>query len=159
MTNFPHSTDLLHSFPDAPPFRAQLIPGWAKAVACIILLFSLVIIYSLFEAATTSIQIESATALACHGIGLISGISAAGLILERRWGLPLAIWASAGVLCAFAGFLIYDLFFYRRILWSMVTMECFTITIAAFYLRTLWKVRHAWKVALPEATPARRFFK
>lgn len=159
MTNAPHSSDMLDSIPDVQAFRAQLIPGWAKAVACIILLFSLVILYSLFEIATTSIEFEGITELTCFAIGLVSGISAAGLMLERRWALQLAIWSMVFVLCVFCGFLVYDLFFYRRILWLYVFLECFTITTGALYLRTLWKIRHTWKEALPEPAPARRIFK
>ncbi len=159
MTNVPHAADLLLNVPDAPPSRAQLLPGWVKAVAFIILLFSLLILYGLLIIALAFVKIDGITVPGCIAIGLFSGISTVGLMLERRWALPLAVWSSVCVVCVFTGLLVYDLFFYHHIIWTMVFIECGAITITAFYLRALWKVRHAWKVALPEATPARRFFK
>ncbi len=75
--------------------------------------------------------------------------------MEYRWAVPLSIAASAGVLLVFVGILGYDLFLFRRKLWMLLMMETFTIGVTLLYIRALWKVRFAWKGALP-SEPSRR---
>lgn len=147
-----HTKDIPHLFPEAPPYRAELLPAWVKGIAAMIFLLSLPLLYGLADGLYLHWRIGFATddylLLCCALLGICSGVSAAGLLMEYRWGLPYSLLTATGTLIAFLSFLGFDLFFYRRIMWGFVGMEVMILAVTLFYIRALWKIKEPWKSAL-----------